>query len=317
MTDRKTDSNLDAYLSGNSQLSKAYRDGAEEVPPTQLDSAILLRAREHAEQIKARKSSPWWSIPLLDGGPFGSNWALPTALASIVIVVGLVVLVEPALDAVDQAERSLLAPPADITDPASAASQPGEKKFGRASRVQESSRDAGVPSPAPASRVAQPLLEPVPSAPATQAAPKRRTASSNLEFKLEAPQDAPLNPAGRTASEDTVQASSARAALNSLQEESPTDSRDIEKRQALDGFRKAERNRQRFDERRARIASERTRLGEVVRQDGGQNAARLERIRALIDDGEIRLARTILEALLQDYPDLRVPPDISAALSIQ
>ena len=172
MTERKTDATLDAYLSGNSELSKAYRDGAEEVPPTQLDSAILLGAREHAEQIRARKSSPWWSIPFLHGG-VRSTWALPTAVASIVIVVGLVVLVEPAVDAVDQAERSLLAPPADITDPASAASQPGEKKFGRDSRVQESSRDAGVPSPAPASRVAQPLLEAVPSAPATQAAPKR------------------------------------------------------------------------------------------------------------------------------------------------
>ena len=58
-----------------------------------------------------------------------------------------------------------------------------------------------------------------------------------------------------------------------------------------------------------------TRLGEMVQPDRGQNAARLERIRALIDDGEIRLARTILEALLQDYPDFRVPPDKRRPLS--
>lgn len=41
---------------------------------------------------------------------------------------------------------------------------------------------------------------------------------------------------------------------------------------------------------------------------------RLEQVRRLITDGEIPLARVVLEALLRDVPGLEVPPDIQAAL---
>ena len=343
MTDRKTDSNLDAYLSGNSQLSTAYRDGAEEIPPTHLDSAILLQAREQAEQFRARKSSPWWSLQFLRGGPFGSNWALPVAVVSIVIVTSLVVLVEPALDVADQTAPSSLKPRADITPRAPVTSPIGAEDVSRDSSVQASSLDQAVPSPAPASRVVEPLRDSVPSAPAIKAAPKGRTGDSSLQLKLDASQDPGRNPTTEDATTQTDSAASAGAAFNDLQERCPS-TRSAQDRQALEGLRKAERNRQKFEERRTRIARERARLGKVVRQEREQRASgtlepasgasanstfeqsttattdsamRLERIRTLIADGEIRLARAVLDALLRDYPDFEVPSEISAAFSIQ
>ena len=345
MTDRKTDSNLDAYLSGNSQLSTAYRDGAEEIPPTHLDSAILLQAREQAERFRARKSSPWWSLQFLRGVPFGSNWALPVAVVSIVIVPSLVVLVEPALDVAAQTAPSSLQPRADITPRAPVTSPIGAEDVSRDSSVQASSLDQAVPSSAPASRVVEPLRDSVPSAPAIKAAPKGRTGDSSLQLKLDASQDPGRNPTTEDATTQTDSAASAGAAFNDLQETLPSSTRSAQDRQALEGLRKAERNRQKFEERRTRIARERARLGKVVRQEREQRASgtilepasgasanstfeqsttattdsamRLERIRTLIADGEIRLARAVLDALLRDYPDFEVPSEISAAFSIQ
>ena len=236
-------------------------------------------------------------------------------------------------------------PRADITPEAPVISPIAAEDVSRDSSVQASSLDQALPSPAPASRVVEPLRDSVPSAPAIKAAPKGRTGDSSLQLKLDASQDPGRNPTTEDATTQTDSAASAGAAFNDLQETSPSSTRSAQDRQALEGLRKAERNRQKFEERRTRIARERARLGKVVRQEREQRASgtvlepasgasanstfeqsttattdsamRLERIRTLIADGEIRLARAVLDALLRDYPDFEVPSEISAAFSIQ
>jgi len=82
------DRSLDEYLRGDSPVSRAYREEAQELPPAHLDARILAEAsRAGAAPKRVAKS------------PFSSNWMVPASLAAVlVLAVSVVALlqVEPA-----------------------------------------------------------------------------------------------------------------------------------------------------------------------------------------------------------------------------
>src|SRR5687767_4895761 len=60
-----------------SDLSRAYRAGAQEEPPSRLDAAILSEARKAVGDSRSRSHGR---------GPFGSNWVMPLSAAAVVVL---------------------------------------------------------------------------------------------------------------------------------------------------------------------------------------------------------------------------------------
>ncbi|MCG8324095.1 MAG: hypothetical protein MI673_01140 [Thiotrichales bacterium] len=84
MTDKKTDQDLQAYLDGSSDISRAYKEKANERSPQHVDAAILAAARRSVE-----------SGPRAAFSPFSSNWHVPASLAAVLVLsVGLVFTVQ-------------------------------------------------------------------------------------------------------------------------------------------------------------------------------------------------------------------------------
>ena len=71
---------VDRYLQGDSALSKVYRGAASEAPPSELDAAILHKARHAVEaQVLMRRRRAL------------QRWLVPTSLAAaLILTVGLV-----------------------------------------------------------------------------------------------------------------------------------------------------------------------------------------------------------------------------------
>jgi hypothetical protein len=71
---------LDRYLQADSTLSKIYKDASSETPPSELDAAILAKAR-HAVEAHA----------LVRRRRMLQRWMIPTSLAAaLILTVGLV-----------------------------------------------------------------------------------------------------------------------------------------------------------------------------------------------------------------------------------
>lgn len=77
---RGREEELEAYLAGDSALSRAYREASDELPPAHIDARILSEAR--------RADAPVHAAP----GPFSGPWMVPASLAVIVVAVSVVAL---------------------------------------------------------------------------------------------------------------------------------------------------------------------------------------------------------------------------------
>lgn len=77
---------LNAYLEGGTPLSRAYREGARELPPRHLDAQILAEA--HRADARPDKNPA--------RGPFsGGRWMVPASLAAVVVLAVSVVVLLP------------------------------------------------------------------------------------------------------------------------------------------------------------------------------------------------------------------------------
>ncbi|MDX1434627.1 MAG: hypothetical protein R3286_19455, partial [Gammaproteobacteria bacterium] len=75
---------LERYLEGDSELSRAYRAGAAEEPPAHLDRGIRLAAARRARAARPAH------------GPFSRSWVVPASLAAVLVLsVSVVVLMAP------------------------------------------------------------------------------------------------------------------------------------------------------------------------------------------------------------------------------
>jgi hypothetical protein len=123
------DRSLDEYLRGDSPVSRAYREEAQELPPAHLDARILAEAsRAGAAAQRVAKS------------PFSSNWMVPASLAAVlVLTVSVVVLLQFEQPRFDYAP-----------EPAIESKTPAEPARQRADRaVPEEIPDAAYSTPAP------------------------------------------------------------------------------------------------------------------------------------------------------------------------
>lgn len=78
------DRSLDEYLRGDSPVSRAYREEAQELPPAHLDARILAEANRAGTAAKRVAKSP-----------FSSYWMVPASLAAVlVLAVSVVALLQ-------------------------------------------------------------------------------------------------------------------------------------------------------------------------------------------------------------------------------
>lgn len=107
--EERDDELVKAYLEGESELSRLYRQGAHEQPDPRLDARILAEARR-AVSAKRR----------VVHSPFARHWLVPASLAAVLVLsVGVVVLMpEPTL------ERDAEPGPAVESKPAADAAAP-------------------------------------------------------------------------------------------------------------------------------------------------------------------------------------------------
>lgn len=79
------DRELDAYLRGDSDLSKAYKEHASELPPPHVDAQILAEAhRADAASPKPRTR-----------GPFSGSWMVPASVTAVVVLAVSVAVLLP------------------------------------------------------------------------------------------------------------------------------------------------------------------------------------------------------------------------------
>jgi uncharacterized protein len=76
MAKTPTDKGREDPALDTSDLSRAYRAGAQEQPPPRLDAAILAQARKAVEPRPIVRSY----------GPFGSSWTVPLSAAAVLVL---------------------------------------------------------------------------------------------------------------------------------------------------------------------------------------------------------------------------------------
>ena len=101
------DRELEAYLRGDSPLSRAYKDAASELPPQELDAQILAEAHR-ADAGAARPRA---------AGPFSGSWMVPASVTAVVLLAVSVAVLLPEGRPGYERQRDRLedaaAPPAD------------------------------------------------------------------------------------------------------------------------------------------------------------------------------------------------------------
>jgi len=79
------DRQLDAYLSGDSPVSKAYKEDSRELPPAHLDARILAEAHRADAGRKTRRAR----------SPFSGSWMVPASVTAVVLVAVSVAVLLP------------------------------------------------------------------------------------------------------------------------------------------------------------------------------------------------------------------------------
>ncbi len=135
------DRSLDEYLRGDSPVSRAYREEAQELPPAHLDARILAEANRAGTAAKRVAKSP-----------FSSYWMVPASLAAVlVLAVSVVVLLQFEPEKFDYA-------PKYATEPTTAA-EPARQPADRAAPVEIPALET-YSVPAPALEKQQKMIEP-------------------------------------------------------------------------------------------------------------------------------------------------------------
>jgi len=148
------DRELDRYLRGDSEVSRLYRQGADEQPPPELDARIVAQAHRDAAPRRAA------------AGPLARRWTLPVSLAAVVVLSVSVVLLmqEPDLVPISEPSPARDMPPgaragrsglesaagegeADRARPGSKAAPAPLEKRSRSSGLREAPEDALAPPP--------------------------------------------------------------------------------------------------------------------------------------------------------------------------
>ncbi|NIM29025.1 MAG: hypothetical protein GTO67_14140 [Gammaproteobacteria bacterium] len=194
---------LDEYLEGDSELSRLYRDGADEQPDARLDARILAEARRAVSTRRRVVHSP-----------FARHWLVPASLAAVLVLsLGVVLLMpDPSLErdvALERTGKSEPAsPPASVGAPSAAdealprkhkaqtlqeptaAERALESAPAEPSAAQNAGKEAvgGAPAAAEAERADLGASEP---APAAASAPGRRAEGAASAV---APSDAQVPP---------------------------------------------------------------------------------------------------------------------------
>ena len=84
MSEDKQEQELEAYLQGDSELSKVYKEAAKLEPGTSLDEKILAASRR---EVKAK--------PRFAHSPFAGDWHVPASLAAVLVLsVGVVITMQ-------------------------------------------------------------------------------------------------------------------------------------------------------------------------------------------------------------------------------
>ena len=130
------DLDLDTYLGGDSELSRAYRDQARAQPSVRTDRRILAMAAHRQPGRRRLRHAPAWALA-----------------ASALLALGLVRLLP------DRADPPIDSPPSAVpAAPAARVGDPAERRLER---------------PAPGPRLSSPGSAPAPASEAVRAAPAR------------------------------------------------------------------------------------------------------------------------------------------------
>lgn len=307
MTDpTKKDAELDEYLAGDSELSRAYREASGELPPAHLDARILSEAR--------RADAPAPATP----GAFSGRWMVPASLAVIVLAVSVVVLLpepqrplpEISESTEDRGLREERAGPGTAgeaaADLAPAPARPDLKKSvetGAAKRRYRSSVTAGDEDGAAGSGVAAPEADVVPrSMEDSLSAPASRLPEAPAESKVFTESGIVR---GRQVQEQNEQGTRRRElrapAMEALPEREP-----LTREPALSSPPGSQ-----SPPTAASSASADNERSFATPPDA---AAWLARIADLVAQGKTDDAVDELRAFRQRYPSVEIPPDIRSAL---
>ncbi len=276
------DRSLDEYLRGDSPVSRAYREEAQELPPAHLDARILAEANRAGTAAKRVAKSP-----------FSSYWMVPASLAAIlVLAVSVVVLLQFEPEKFDYApkyatEPTTAAEPArQPADRAAPAEIPALERYNAPASALEKQQKMTEP-PAPAASggkiISGHSLVPGGSEDALRQAPRPATAPA---LQLSAPAGAMRD----DAAEETDQGKKSKA-----RKESYLRSRSVEAEAS---------NR----EARAGTAADRAQTQAIDAE------AWLARIEALIAEGSLGEAAAQLRELRALHPEVEIPEAILSRL---
>ena len=140
------DGELQAYLRGDSALSKAYRALTREEPSTRLDRVILAKARRASPRPGAHH-------------PFASHWMVPVSLAAVLLIgIGLVSLIPYESDVFApkglSPESDTAPPEGGVGRSADEVKSNAEAEVGSEGRLDVLREEAGAGGQAPARRAA-------------------------------------------------------------------------------------------------------------------------------------------------------------------
>jgi len=137
MTDPRDDADFEAYLDGDSPVSRRYAQFASEEPPPELDTEILEAAR-HAVRpnvVPLKKSPRRWMMPVTVAATIVLSFSLVMSIVfdPSVIPTDNEMQLKTLLKENDMAQAEARAPAADaIASAAPPPSMPGENAMGRA-----------------------------------------------------------------------------------------------------------------------------------------------------------------------------------------
>lgn len=189
----RDDEELEAFLKGDSTLSRRYREAGDEQPPAKVDAAILAASqwavgadpgkdnqkRDSRRSVRASNAgSNWWS-------GFFSRWSVPLATAAVFVIAATLTLMierEPELERIERQSDSIAlnAPDKRSGDMlAELAQQDVDATAERSSASPSPDEPASAPVKSKPEKSTQAQSEPVKASPpaATSTAPRR------LEFR--------------------------------------------------------------------------------------------------------------------------------------